>query len=73
MLKIFRVLNFRCLGHPRKLNTSKHFLRETWKNMEEPCAFVDITFIVNSGRQLSEKSSCVSESYGTLKIGMPWP
>ena len=41
--------------------------------MEEPCAFVDNTFIVNSGRQLSEKTSCVSESYGTLKIGMPWP
>ena len=53
---IFRELNFRFRGHPRKFSAvHRENLSCTKTSTEELCVFVAIMFIVKSGRQLLDK------------------
>ena len=55
IVTIFRELNFRFWGHPRKFSTVRDNLSCTKMSTEEVCVFVAIMFIVKSGRQLLDK------------------
>ena len=53
---IFRELNFRFRGHPRKFSTvHRENLLGTKTSTEELCVFVAIMFIMKSGRQPLDK------------------